>query len=83
MVLPIQRGWLSAVLMVSADYGWIGGSIGRLLRWDGSQWEVVAAPTTDAIVDIEMSPSGRIWAITEAGLLLELGLESVQAVNQE
>lgn len=67
-----EAGWINAILMVSQDDGWIGGD--ELFHWNGSIWEQVTRPMIwwDRIVDIEMSPNGEIWALTEHGAFLHL-----------
>ncbi len=67
-----EAGWINAILMVSQDDGWIGGD--ELFHWNGQIWEKATRPMTwwDRIVDIEMSPNGRVWALTEHGAFLHL-----------
>jgi len=66
-----EAGWTNTILMVSQDDGWVGGD--ELFHWNGHGWEKVVRPTIrNRIVDIERSPNGEIWALTEYGAFLHL-----------
>lgn len=69
MRLP-ETGWVNSILMLSEDNGWVGGV--ELFHWNGQEWEKAAIPAGDRIVDIESSPSGEIWALTQQGAFLRL-----------
>jgi len=69
MQLP-GTAWLNAILMLSDDDGWVGSD--ELFHWDGRGWEKATIPVVSRIVDIESSPSGEIWALTQEGAFLHL-----------
>lgn len=67
-----ETGWISSILMLSEEDGWVGGN--ELFRWNGHEWERAAKPTVDwdRVVDIQSSPNGEVWALTEHGAFLHL-----------
>lgn len=65
-----EAGWVNAILMVSDDDGWIGGD--ELFHWNGQDWEKATKPAADRVVDIESSPNGEVWALTQHGAFLHL-----------
>jgi photosystem II stability/assembly factor-like uncharacterized protein len=69
MQLP-ETGWVNSILMLSEGDGWVGGE--ESLHWNGYGWERATKPTVDRIVDMEKSPNGEIWALTEYGAFLHL-----------
>jgi photosystem II stability/assembly factor-like uncharacterized protein len=69
MQLP-ETGWVNSILALSEENVWVGGE--KLFHWNGQGWEMAASPVIDRIVDIEDSPSGEIWALTQHGAFLRL-----------
>ncbi len=65
-----ETGWVSAILMLSDDDGWVGGD--ELFHWNGQNWEKAINPAADRVVDIESSPDGEVWALTQRGGFLHL-----------
>ena len=65
-----EMGWTNSILMLSEDNGWVGGD--DLFHWNGQGWEKATSPAVDRIVDIEGSPGGEIWALTQHGAFLYL-----------
>ena len=65
-----EAGWVNAILMVSDDDGWIGGD--ELFHWNGQNWEKAINPAADRVVDIDSSPNGQVWALTQHGAFLHL-----------
>ena len=49
--------------MLSATEGWIVGSGGAILRWDGGAWNAVYSPTTTALRDVSMVTPNDGWAV--------------------
>ncbi len=72
MQLP-ETGWVNAILMLSESDGWVGGE--ELFHWNGRRWEKATSLAVDRIVDIESSPDGKIWALTQHGAFLHLRLK--------
>jgi|GEM_PF-1371828 len=68
----LEAGWIDTILMVSQDDGWVGGD--ELFHWNGHGWEKAIRPTLNRnrVVDIERSPDGEIWALTEFETFLHL-----------
>jgi len=62
--------WVLAILIISENDGWVGGN--ELFHWNGQGWERAANPAEDRIVDIESSPNGGVWALTQYGAFLRL-----------
>jgi photosystem II stability/assembly factor-like uncharacterized protein len=54
---------LGAIALSSPADGWIGGSGGTLLHWDGNSWSLCASPTTTNIRAIDMLAPDNGWAI--------------------
>jgi len=68
--VAILPGWLNSIVMLSENDGWIGGIGGLIYHWDGISWRRADTPVQHGIVDIEVSPTGQVWALTESGTLL-------------
>jgi len=45
---------LYAIAMVSASDGWVVGSGGTILRWNGTTWNSVDSPTDSSLLSIDM-----------------------------
>jgi uncharacterized repeat protein (TIGR01451 family) len=56
--------------MVSSTYGWAVGDGGTILRYDGSSWQPVASPTTDAINTLDMVSCAEGWAFAQGTKIL-------------
>ncbi|HQM15131.1 MAG TPA: hypothetical protein PK832_11860 [Anaerolineae bacterium] len=69
-------GWINDVAALSDDDIWVGGD--DLLHWDGREWEKFEKPVIswDRIIEIEIAPGGHVWALTEYGEFLSLGIAS-------
>jgi hypothetical protein len=51
------------VAMVSATDGWAVGNYGRILRWNGSSWQLVDSPTSLYIISVDMVSATDGWAV--------------------
>jgi hypothetical protein len=71
---PVPGGavWMDSVYMNSAADGWMAGD--GLLHWTGAEWETVASPVEGVIAALERSPDGTLWAVTDTGAVLKLGV---------
>lgn len=67
-----ETGWINSILMLSENNGWAGGD--ELFHWNGHNWEKAGNPTIpgDKIVDLEKTPNGEVWALTQHAALLHL-----------
>lgn len=62
----------SAILAVSQDDVWVGGRM--LFHWEGSSWKNMNYGRNEGdIVDIDTTPDGKVWALTDVGAILQLG----------
>jgi len=52
-----------AISMPSATDGWLLGSSGNLLHFDGIAWTEVRSPTTEGLRDIDMIDASDGWAV--------------------
>ena len=70
--MPPGAPRLYALKMISSRDGWVMGDYGMMYHWDGIAWRLANQVVTSKIVDIASSPDGKLWAITEDGVLLRL-----------
>jgi len=70
--IPPGAAWMDSIYMDSADDGWMAGD--GLLHWTGSAWGVVASPVDGVIVALARTPDGTLWAVTDTGSVLRLGV---------
>jgi chitodextrinase len=62
--------WLRSVFMVSADDGWAVGNDGTIIRWDGTNWNIVTSPTTQSLLSVFMVSSTIGWAVGNHGTII-------------
>jgi hypothetical protein len=70
--VPAGTAWMDTIYMNSKDDGWMAGS--GLLHWTGGEWQTVASPVEGVIVKLAHSPDGTLWAVTDTGSVLKLGV---------
>ncbi len=62
---------LTAIDMLSADYGWVVGRGGRPLLWDGRVWSSPPAPGSSRWVsDLDVVSRSDVWAVGRRGTVL-------------
>jgi hypothetical protein len=64
--------WMDTISMLSADDGWMAGT--GLLHWNGSEWGTVPSPVQGVIISLARTPDGALWAVTDTGSVLRLGI---------
>jgi hypothetical protein len=61
----------STILAVSQNDVWAGGR--ALFHWNGIEWKNAYYDANNGyIVDMEKTPNGKIWALTDTGIILEV-----------
>jgi hypothetical protein len=70
--VPAGTAWMDTIYMNSKDDGWMAGS--GLLHWTGGAWQTVASPVEGVIVKLARTPDGTLWAVTDTGSVLRLGV---------
>lgn len=61
---------LSSVFMVSGSDGWAVGSVGAILRWNGTDWNTFSGPTGTRLNSVYMTSSSSGWAMGNYGLII-------------
>ena len=62
---------LGAIDMLNPDFGWVVGTGGRPLRWDGQTWTAPPAPSSARwLSDVEVVAPNDAWAIGRRGTVL-------------
>jgi len=61
---------LTGIWGSGADDVWAVGRMGRILHWNGSDWQTVPSPTTDNLLAVWGSAADDIWAVGWNGLIL-------------
>jgi hypothetical protein len=69
---PSGASWMDSIYMASAGDGWMAGN--GLLHWTGSDWGVVPSPVDGVIVALARTPDGALWAVSDTGSVLRLGV---------
>jgi photosystem II stability/assembly factor-like uncharacterized protein len=54
---------LKSMAINTASDGWIVGTAGTILHWDGSVWTAVASPITLTLESVAMNSTGNAWAV--------------------
>jgi len=68
-ILPCHNSLYSIEIISDSD-AWAVGANGTILHWDGVDWNLTPAPTTQAIADIDMLSSNDGWAVGGYGTIL-------------
>lgn len=62
---------LGAIDMLSPDFGWVVGTGGRPLRWDGQTWTAPPAPSSARwLSDVAVLTRNDTWAVGRRGTVL-------------
>jgi hypothetical protein len=71
---PFPHGvaWMDSIYMLAPDDGWMAGN--GLLHWNGSEWGTVPSPVQGVIISLSQTPDGTLWAVTDTGSVLKLGV---------
>jgi hypothetical protein len=71
---PFPSGvvWMDSIYMLTPDDGWIAGN--GLMHWNGSEWGTVLSPAQGVIITLSRTPDGTLWAVTDTGSVLRLGV---------
>ncbi len=64
--------WYHGVYFSDPSNGWLGGTGGTMLHYDGTAWEAVASPTDDEVASIVLTSPTEGWAVTHGGQVLHL-----------
>lgn len=78
---PAQSGWqvfpnsntasMYTIDMVDATNGWLGGTGGLLMRFDGMSWIEAPCPLSDAITGLDIIDGGTGFGITYQGHVIQ------------
>jgi photosystem II stability/assembly factor-like uncharacterized protein len=52
-----------SVKIISSNNGWIVGSDGVIIRWDGTTWNLVTSPTSYTLKSVDFISSTEAWAV--------------------
>ncbi len=62
---------LYGIKMLSSDCGYIAGSNGAILKYDGAKWSVMTSPVTSSLRAVDaLSPTGKACAVGDGGTVL-------------
>ncbi len=59
---------LFSVEMIASGDGWAAGSGGKILRWDGNDWNTVSNPSSDRTRSVSMVSGTDGWAVGGSGI---------------
>ena len=83
--IPFSRSdtpFLTSVVMLSSDDGWIVGEDGMILHYTGSDWTSIDSSTTKILYGLAMVSATEGWAVGEGGTILHYSGWQVGPRNQ-
>lgn len=78
--LALPAIYYSDVAFTAIDDGWIVGSKGLILHYDGQDWRPFESPTTGNLLDIYMAGRNEGWIVGAEGLLLHYSEKAWQVI---